>query len=98
MVIVKIKFIYFYIFLILFVITKLISNHKTLFYWNVYSSMCLKQNKSISFEKFEIIGNKNGNFSGDKIVIMYEKDIGLYPFLNKTNDTHYDFVNGGLPQ
>uniref|UniRef100_A0A0K0EA72 Hyaluronidase n=1 Tax=Strongyloides stercoralis TaxID=6248 RepID=A0A0K0EA72_STRER len=69
----------------------------TKFYWNVPSEKCLENNITIPLEKYGIISNENQKFHGDRIALIYEKDLGLYPFINNKNDT-YELINNGIPQ
>ncbi|XP_048487190.1 uncharacterized protein LOC119692059 isoform X3 [Plutella xylostella] len=68
-------------------------------YWNVPTMQC--RSKGIPFEnlyeKYGIIQNKNDEFRGEKIAILY--DPGWFPALLK-NETSgkFKFRNGGVPQ
>uniref|UniRef100_A0A0N4ZMQ7 Hyaluronidase n=1 Tax=Parastrongyloides trichosuri TaxID=131310 RepID=A0A0N4ZMQ7_PARTI len=67
-------------------------------YWNIPSNICLQKGINISLENYGIISNNEQMFHGDKIVTLYEKDVGLYPYLIKINNSFNEFVNGGIPQ
>uniref|UniRef100_A0A915NM47 Hyaluronidase n=1 Tax=Meloidogyne floridensis TaxID=298350 RepID=A0A915NM47_9BILA len=82
-------------------------------YWAVPSQQCLnKTRKPIEPQKFGIKTNKNQKFHGTEIVIFYEHQLGLYPYLEfndfdeSTNDDNLElnktlivkYINGGLPQ
>uniref|UniRef100_A0A0N4ZA96 Hyaluronidase n=1 Tax=Parastrongyloides trichosuri TaxID=131310 RepID=A0A0N4ZA96_PARTI len=73
-------------------------SYKTLFYWSIPTRTCIKKNISINPQNYGIITNTNETFHGDKIVILYEKDVGLYPYYKKINESYYEPVNGGIPQ
>ncbi|CEF66298.1 Aldolase-type TIM barrel domain and Glycoside hydrolase, superfamily domain and Hyaluronidase family-containing protein [Strongyloides ratti] len=68
------------------------------FYWNSFTENCKKINLTIPVEKYGIITNKDQKFQGENIVIFYEKNVGLYPYLKYINATHNEFINGGIPQ
>uniref|UniRef100_A0A0N4ZHE7 Hyaluronidase n=1 Tax=Parastrongyloides trichosuri TaxID=131310 RepID=A0A0N4ZHE7_PARTI len=70
----------------------------TKFFWNVPSEKCFANKINIPLEKYGIISNNKQQFHGNKIVLMYEKDVGLYPFIKNVNNTYIEFVNGGIPQ
>uniref|UniRef100_A0A0K0F6P3 Hyaluronidase n=1 Tax=Strongyloides venezuelensis TaxID=75913 RepID=A0A0K0F6P3_STRVS len=36
--------------------------------------------------------------SRENIVIFYEKNVGLYPYLKYINSIHNEYFNGGIPQ
>uniref|UniRef100_A0A0N5C5U2 Hyaluronidase n=1 Tax=Strongyloides papillosus TaxID=174720 RepID=A0A0N5C5U2_STREA len=67
--------------------------------WNAQSEPCQNDTKTrINFTNYIIKTNKNYTFRGDKIVLLYEGNIGLYPHLkNHTNGT-IEYINKGLPQ
>ncbi|VDK49663.1 unnamed protein product [Cylicostephanus goldi] len=69
--------------------------------WEYPSQQC--HNKSvygekykIDFKKYNITTNTKFTFNGDKIVIFYETNFGLYPYYKNYNMDHP--VNGGIPQ
>uniref|UniRef100_A0A0N4ZNC0 Hyaluronidase n=1 Tax=Parastrongyloides trichosuri TaxID=131310 RepID=A0A0N4ZNC0_PARTI len=68
------------------------------FYWNSFTEPCIKHGVLIPLEEYGIIANTNQSFQGDHIVIFYERDVGLYPYLKYINSTHNQFFNGGIPQ
>uniref|UniRef100_A0A0N4ZKW9 Hyaluronidase n=1 Tax=Parastrongyloides trichosuri TaxID=131310 RepID=A0A0N4ZKW9_PARTI len=70
----------------------------TLFYWNIPTNKCLKNGINILPKQYGMIVNRNETFYGKKIVLFYEKDVGLYPYYIKVNASYYKEVNGGLPQ
>ncbi|KAJ8021363.1 Hyaluronidase-1 [Holothuria leucospilota] len=64
-------------------------------YWNVPSYDCPHVfNVDLYLDKFGITANTGQNFTGDKIVIFYQDELGYYPYFNHTLQP----VNGGLPQ
>ncbi|CEF70837.1 Epidermal growth factor-like domain and Aldolase-type TIM barrel domain and Glycoside hydrolase, superfamily domain and Hyaluronidase family-containing protein [Strongyloides ratti] len=69
----------------------------TKFFWNVPSEKCFLNNITIPLEKYGIISNENQTFHGNRIVLIYEKDAGLYPYIKKINNT-IEYINGGIPQ
>uniref|UniRef100_A0A0N4ZDJ2 Hyaluronidase n=1 Tax=Parastrongyloides trichosuri TaxID=131310 RepID=A0A0N4ZDJ2_PARTI len=87
----------YYILITLFLITVTIA-HETLIYWNTWSEPCLEKGYNLPVENYGVVINKNKTFIGDKVSLLYEKHIGLYPFLKKEENGTYTFVNGGLPQ
>ncbi|CAD5215023.1 unnamed protein product [Bursaphelenchus xylophilus] len=74
-------------------------------YWNVPSYQCRKY---FNPEDYSITTNKNQIFRGEKLVVFYEKDLGLYPYCddqqesyetNKSLHVHCEKpINGGVPQ
>uniref|UniRef100_A0A0N5BBL1 Hyaluronidase n=1 Tax=Strongyloides papillosus TaxID=174720 RepID=A0A0N5BBL1_STREA len=67
--------------------------------WNVPSENCQNKTKTtINFTNYSITTNKNFTFRGDKIVLLYEKDIGLYPHIKNHSNGTIEKFNGGLPQ
>ncbi|CAI9731055.1 hyaluronidasehyaluronidase-3 [Octopus vulgaris] len=63
--------------------------------WNAPSEVCERHHGiKFNFDHYNIIQNTGDHFQGDKMVIFYEKQLGLYPFISP-NGTH---VNGGIPQ
>uniref|UniRef100_A0AAF5DAV2 Hyaluronidase n=1 Tax=Strongyloides stercoralis TaxID=6248 RepID=A0AAF5DAV2_STRER len=86
-------------FFVLTLYTKLTSEGNVpSFYWNAFTENCKNRNLTIPVEKYGIITNKNQKFQGEHIVIFYEKNVGLYPYLKYINKTHNEFINGGIPQ
>uniref|UniRef100_A0A0N5B3B7 Hyaluronidase n=1 Tax=Strongyloides papillosus TaxID=174720 RepID=A0A0N5B3B7_STREA len=71
--------------------------NSTKFFWNVPSEKCLENNIHIPLKKFGIISNDNQAFNGNRIVLIYEINVGLYPYLKKTNGS-IESINGGIPQ
>ncbi|KAI6234107.1 Hyaluronidase [Aphelenchoides fujianensis] len=66
--------------------------------WNIPSVQC----KNVQPDRHGISANENRRFYGDKMVIFYETDLGLYPYcLAGPNDVKNECqinVNGGVPQ
>ena len=56
--------------------------------------MCFSRRVDIPISEYGIIENTGGGFKGDKVVIFYEKQIGLYPRLEADQNP----INGGIPQ
>uniref|UniRef100_A0AC35TN28 Hyaluronidase n=1 Tax=Rhabditophanes sp. KR3021 TaxID=114890 RepID=A0AC35TN28_9BILA len=67
-------------------------------YWNSPSGACFNNGTIINTEKYGIITNKGQAFRGNKIVVLYEKEIGLYPAIKKYDNGSIEWVNGGIPQ
>uniref|UniRef100_A0A7I4Z831 Hyaluronidase n=1 Tax=Haemonchus contortus TaxID=6289 RepID=A0A7I4Z831_HAECO len=65
-------------------------------FWNLPSRPCEKKKINIPLNKFKIVHNEGFNFTGEKIVIFYEKKFGLCPYY-ENNDPKRP-VNGGIPQ
>ncbi|CEF68093.1 Aldolase-type TIM barrel domain and Glycoside hydrolase, superfamily domain and Hyaluronidase family-containing protein [Strongyloides ratti] len=70
----------------------------TKIYWNIATNTCLKKGINIPLENYDLISNNDQHFYGENIVTLYEKHVGLYPYLIKVNDSYNQFINGGLPQ
>uniref|UniRef100_A0A0N5CH87 Hyaluronidase n=1 Tax=Strongyloides papillosus TaxID=174720 RepID=A0A0N5CH87_STREA len=68
------------------------------FYWNANTDVCINNSIRIDVEKYGIIANAGQKFNGEKIVIFYERNVGLYPHLKNINSTHNEYYNGGIPQ
>ncbi|KAI6219248.1 Hyaluronidase [Aphelenchoides besseyi] len=66
--------------------------------WNVPSVQC----KNVRPDIYNITTNAGRKFRGEKFVIFYESDLGLYPWCEKgPNDVKNECqvkVNGGVPQ
>ncbi|KAF7626029.1 Hyaluronidase [Meloidogyne graminicola] len=79
---------------------------KLYIYWAIPSNQCLnKTNPSLEPQIFGIKTNKEQKFHGTEIVIFYEQQLGLYPYLefneeinNLNNNNTIKYINGGLPQ
>lgn len=75
------------------------ANNEKIFnvYWNSPTFQC--KSHKIYFDelldKYKISFNENVDFRGDIITILY--DPGMFPAI-LTNDSHYYYRNGGLPQ
>lgn len=64
-------------------------------FWNVPSYACSHLfNISLHLDEYGIVANKGENFTGDKVVIFYDDELGYYPYFNKSSQP----INGGLPQ
>ncbi|CEF70835.1 Aldolase-type TIM barrel domain and Glycoside hydrolase, superfamily domain and Hyaluronidase family-containing protein [Strongyloides ratti] len=71
------------------------------FIWNSPCTNCQKNpDTRINFTKYHIDINNDYIFKGNKIVLLYESEIGLYPYIHvdSSNSSNYTFINGGLPQ
>uniref|UniRef100_A0A0K0EA55 Hyaluronidase n=1 Tax=Strongyloides stercoralis TaxID=6248 RepID=A0A0K0EA55_STRER len=69
--------------------------------WNGPSENCQKnETTKINFTKYNIEANTNYTFKGDKIVLLYESEVGTYPHIivDKKNHSNITFIHGGLPQ
>uniref|UniRef100_A0AAF5I420 Hyaluronidase n=1 Tax=Strongyloides stercoralis TaxID=6248 RepID=A0AAF5I420_STRER len=69
--------------------------------WNGPNENCQKKNSTkIDFIKYDIETNTDCKFKGDKVVLLYESEVGTYPHLkiDKNNPSHITFIHGGLPQ
>uniref|UniRef100_A0AC35U497 Hyaluronidase n=1 Tax=Rhabditophanes sp. KR3021 TaxID=114890 RepID=A0AC35U497_9BILA len=88
------------IFLLLFLqIKNQLAYEKTKIYWNSPSATCTRHNETgINLEKFHIISNVGQKFSGNEIVLFYEKDIGLYPAIRKYANGSHVWEHNGIPQ
>lgn len=63
--------------------------------WNAPSGVCENHlGITFNFDHYNIIQNTGDHFQGDKMVIFYERQLGMYPFI-LPNGTH---INGGIPQ
>ncbi|PIO61480.1 hypothetical protein TELCIR_16996, partial [Teladorsagia circumcincta] len=72
-------------------------NIMSIVFWNVASDRCSKRKKlTLPLKQFDIVHNKGQTFYGDKIVLFYEKDFGLFPYYRNYDPKQP--VNGGLPQ
>ncbi|KAF4525055.1 hypothetical protein B566_EDAN001969 [Ephemera danica] len=65
-------------------------------YWNVPTSSCKQFGIHFNLSQYEIIQNKNDEFIGEKIGILYNP--GQFPLYNLNSDGAYMPVNGGIPQ
>ena len=61
---------------------------------HTYGSMEPKWNVSLDLSAFDIVVNKDQKWCGEYIVIFYNTQLGLYPYLDSNGKT----FNGGLPQ
>ena len=63
--------------------------------WNIDTSECQKKyNVTINLQSFDIVINNNQTRNGDKMVIFYSNNLGLYPNFDSSGNP----VNGGIPQ
>uniref|UniRef100_A0AC35F6I4 Hyaluronidase n=1 Tax=Panagrolaimus sp. PS1159 TaxID=55785 RepID=A0AC35F6I4_9BILA len=92
----------------IFYLFNLIESNKFQLYWNLKSGVC-KSDESLHPEWYQIVTNKDQEFLGDKIVTLYEGNLGLYPkfivnvsfYSNENFYSNYSItesINGGLPQ
>ncbi|KAK6019031.1 hyaluronoglucosaminidase, partial [Ostertagia ostertagi] len=66
-------------------------------FWNVASDRCQEKKKvDIPLSQFDIVHNRDQKFFGEKIVLFYETQFGLFPYYNNSDPNQP--VNGGLPQ
>uniref|UniRef100_A0A0K0F6P6 Hyaluronidase n=1 Tax=Strongyloides venezuelensis TaxID=75913 RepID=A0A0K0F6P6_STRVS len=86
------------IFLLTLITKSIFGDDVPSFYWNAFTEACTKKGLHIDIEKYGIIANTNQKFEGENIVIFYEKNVGLYPYLKYINSTHNEYFNGGIPQ
>ncbi|CAD5218152.1 unnamed protein product [Bursaphelenchus okinawaensis] len=90
--------------LIYLVVREVYANSEFKVYWNVPDHIC---NNRTHPEDYGITVNQGHNFHGDKIVIFYEEQLGLFPFCAddkfdkkcymKATECRYP-RNGGVPQ
>ena len=63
--------------------------------WNTPTDRCEPEwNVSLDLSAFDIVVNKDQKWCGEYIVIFYNTQLGLYPYL----DSNGKAFNGGLPQ
>lgn len=65
-------------------------------FWNVPSQQC----KQVQPSKYNITANAGNKFRGEKLVIFYEPDLGLYPYFvtPEIDKRETKMINGGVPQ
>lgn len=66
-------------------------------YWNIPTFQCRPHKINFSYlaTKYNFIHNKNDDFQGDEIAILY--DPGYFPAIFKENGKTF-YRNGGVPQ
>ncbi|GAB1606079.1 hyaluronidase-1-like [Argonauta hians] len=63
--------------------------------WNSPSKGCTHHyKKELHLSDYNIIQNTDDNFQGDKMMIYYESQLGLYSFI----DSNGKIIRGGIPQ
>uniref|UniRef100_A0A0K0E2N5 Hyaluronidase n=1 Tax=Strongyloides stercoralis TaxID=6248 RepID=A0A0K0E2N5_STRER len=92
------KIIIFIILIFINTLSQSVFSIQTKIYWNIPTDVCKSNGINIPLENYSIIFNDEQHFYGEKIVTLYEKNVGLYPYLIKINDSHNQLINGGLPQ
>uniref|UniRef100_A0A0N5B3B6 Hyaluronidase n=1 Tax=Strongyloides papillosus TaxID=174720 RepID=A0A0N5B3B6_STREA len=86
-----------YFFLLIYVLKFYVFPTKIL--WNIPSEQCERTNSTkIDFSKYKIETNYHCKFRGEKIIVLYENDVGLYPHLKNFSNGTIQYINGGLPQ
>lgn len=86
-----------YFFLLIYVLKFYVFPTKIL--WNIPSEQCERTNSTnIDFSKYKIETNHHCKFRGEKIIVLYENDVGLYPHLKNFSNGTIQYINGGLPQ
>ncbi|CAI9731056.1 hyaluronidase-1-like isoform X1 [Octopus vulgaris] len=63
--------------------------------WNGPTEKCeTKYGITFNFSQYDIIDNTHDIFQGDKMVIFYNNQLGLYPYIMQNGNV----INGGIPQ
>jgi hypothetical protein len=57
-----------------------------------------KFNVSFDVHDYDMIDNRNQKYRGNRIVIFYRNDLGLWPYYESLPDGTLNAVNEGLPQ
>ncbi|CEF70836.1 Aldolase-type TIM barrel domain and Glycoside hydrolase, superfamily domain and Hyaluronidase family-containing protein [Strongyloides ratti] len=67
--------------------------------WNGPTEQCQRNSTNkINYGSYGISTNNDCQFRGEKIVVLYERDIGRYPYIKMDNESQYEEHNNGLPQ